>query len=86
MRGRRGEDSWVPAAGRLPDGTVELTYFVQGWVAGTGRFSQTHTFAIVLTEVLSAAWMTWLLVAAWRTQDSVPARLANEGVGRPAAI
>jgi hypothetical protein len=34
-------------------GLSSLTYFVQGWVGGTERFSQAHTFAIV-KEVLSA--------------------------------
>jgi hypothetical protein len=44
-----------------------LTYLAQGWTAGTEGFSQSHSNAIVLTEVLNAAWMTWLLVVAWRT-------------------
>jgi hypothetical protein len=43
-----------------------LTYLVQGWVAGTEGFSPTQTIAIVLAEVLNAAWMTWLLVVACR--------------------
>jgi hypothetical protein len=43
-----------------------LAYLVQGWVAGTDGFSPTHTIAIVLAEVLNAAWMTWLLVVAVR--------------------
>jgi hypothetical protein len=47
-------------------GLSALTYMVQGWQAGTEGFSQTHTIAIVLAEVLNAAWMTWLLVVAWR--------------------
>lgn len=47
-------------------GVSGLTFLVQGWLAGAEGFSQPHTFAIVLAEVLNAAWMTWLLVVAWR--------------------
>jgi hypothetical protein len=47
-----------------------LTYFAQGWLAGAEGFSQTHTFAIILAELLNAAWMTWLLIAAWRMPHS----------------
>lgn len=47
-------------------GVSGLTLLVQGWLAGAEGFSQPHTFAIVLAEVLNAAWMTWLLVVAWR--------------------
>src|SRR6185436_9983680 len=54
-------------------GLAGLTYLVQGWVAGTEGFSPTHTIAIVLTEVLNVAWMTWLLVIAWRMPISEPA-------------
>jgi hypothetical protein len=43
-----------------------LTYLVQGWLAGVEGFSPTHTIAIVLAELLNVAWMTWLLVVAWR--------------------
>ena len=45
-------------------------HVVQGWVAGTDGISPTHTIAIVLAEVLNAAWMTWLLVVAWRMPAS----------------
>lgn len=48
-------------------GLAAVTYFVQGWVAGTEGFSQTQTITIVLAEVLNAVWMTWLVVVAWRT-------------------
>jgi hypothetical protein len=50
-----------------------LTYLAQGWTAGTEGLSQSHTNAIVLAEALNAAWMTWLLVFAWRMPDSKPA-------------
>lgn len=46
-----------------------LTYLLQGWTGGTEGFSQTHTFTIVLAEVLNAVWMVWLLVAAGRMPD-----------------
>jgi hypothetical protein len=57
---------WAPRPIPSLMGLSGLTYLVQGWVAGTEGFSQTHTIAIVLAEVLNVAWMTWLLVAAWR--------------------
>jgi hypothetical protein len=61
---------------RIPRGIAYLmflaavTYLVEGWVAGTDGFSPTQTITIVLAEVLNAAWMTWLLVVAWRMWDS----------------
>ena len=54
-----------------------LTYLVQGWTAGTEGFSQTHSIAIVLAEVLNATWMVWLLVLARRTPDREPASLGR---------
>ena len=47
-------------------GVSGLTFLLQGWLAGVEGFSQTHTLAIVVAEVLNAVWMTWLLVVAWR--------------------
>jgi hypothetical protein len=47
-----------------------LTFLVQGWLAGAEGFSQPHTFAIVLAELLNATWMMWLLVVAWRMPHS----------------
>jgi hypothetical protein len=67
-------------------GLSGLTYLVQGWVVGSEGFSQTMSIAIVLAEVLDVVWMIWLVVVAWRMQDSEPRRLADEGVGRRAAI
>jgi len=59
-----------------------LTYFAQGWLAGAEGFSQTHTSAIILAELLNAAWMTWLLIAAWRIPHSESAsdRLKGPGI------
>jgi hypothetical protein len=78
--------AWVPRPIAYLMGLSGLTYLVQGWVAGSEGFSQTETLAIVLAEVLNLAWMIWLVVVAWRMQESEPRRLADAGVGRPAAI
>jgi hypothetical protein len=51
-------------------GLSALTYLAQGWVAGIEGFSQTHTIAIVLGEAFNVVWMIWLLVTAWRMQES----------------
>lgn len=53
-------------------GLSGLTYLVQGWVVGSEGFSGTHSTLIVLAWVLSVAWMIWLVVVAWRMQDSEP--------------
>ena len=70
--------AWVPRPIAYLMGLSGLTYLVQGWVAGSEGFSQTETIAIVLAEVLNVAWMIWLVVVAWRMQDSEPRRLADE--------
>ena len=54
-----------------------LTYWVQGWAAGTEGFSPTQSTGIVLAEVLNAAWMVWLLVVARRMSDREPALLGR---------
>ena len=51
-----------------------IAYDWQGWVAGAEGFSEAHTIGIVLTEILNAIWMTWLLAIAWR----MPAREAMQ--------
>jgi hypothetical protein len=55
-------------------------------MAGSEGIWQTHSTTIVLAEVLKVAWMIWLVVVAWRMQCSEPSRVADEGLGRPAAI
>lgn len=67
-------------------GLSGLAYLAQGWVAGTEGFSPTQSVAIVLAWVLSLAWMTWLVVAAWRMQDLELTSPHGEGMGRPTAI
>jgi hypothetical protein len=62
-------------------GLAGLTYLAQGWLVGEEGFSQTVSIAIVLAWVLSLAWMIWLVVVAWRMQDSAPHRRADEGGG-----
>jgi len=42
--------------------------------------------AIVLAEVVDVVWMIWLVVVAWRMQDSEPRRVADERVVHPDAI
>jgi Domain of unknown function (DUF4386) len=78
--------AWVPRPIAFLMGLSGLTYLVQGWVVGSEGFSRTETIAIVLAFVLDLAWMIWLVVVAWRMQDSEPRRLADEGGGRPDAI
>ena len=73
--------AWVPRPIAYLMGLSGLTYLVQGWVAGSEGFSPTQSVAIVLAWVLSLAWMIWLVVVAWRMQDSDPRCLADEGVG-----
>jgi hypothetical protein len=58
-------------------GVSGLTYLMQGWVVGSRGFSQTESIAIVLAFVLDVAWMTWLVVVAWRMKDSPAAPSPN---------
>jgi hypothetical protein len=78
--------AWVPRPIAYLMGLSGLVYLVQGWVVGSEGFSQTMSNAIVLAEVLDVVWMIWLVVVAWRMQPSAARPLADEGVGRPAAI
>jgi len=61
--------AWIARPIAYLMGLSGLTYLVQGWVAGSEGFSQTHTMAIILAEVLNVAWMIWLFVLAWRRQE-----------------
>ncbi len=70
--------AWVPRPIGYLMGLSGLTYLVQGWVAGTEGFSETHTIAIVLAWVLNLAWMIWLVGAARRMQDSESRLLVDE--------
>jgi hypothetical protein len=65
--------AWVPRPIAYLMGLSGVTYLVQGWLAGSEGFTPTHTFAIVLAEVLNPAWMIWLVVVAWRMPDSAAA-------------
>jgi hypothetical protein len=58
-------------------GLSGLACLVQGWVVGSDGFSGTHSTLIVVTWVLSVAWMIWLVVVAWRMQESQPHRVAR---------
>ena len=80
--------AWVARPIAVLMGLSGLTCLAQGWVVGSEGFSGTESIAIVLTWVLSVAWMIWLLVVAWRMQEAEPAslRLAAEVGGRPGAI
>jgi len=73
--------AWVPRPIAYLMGLSGLTYLAQGWVVGSEGFSPAHTIAIVMAWVLNLAWMIWLVVVAWRLQDS---ELGDEGVDRPA--
>jgi Domain of unknown function (DUF4386) len=72
--------AWVPRPIAYLMGFSGLTYLVQGWVGGSEGFSRPHTIAIVLAWVVNLAWMIWLVVVAWRMQDS------ELGDNHPAAI
>jgi hypothetical protein len=78
--------AWVPRLIGYLMGLSGLTCLVQGWVVGAEGFSQTLNIAIVVTWVLSLAWMIWLVVVAWRMQDVGAPSPADDGRGRPDAI
>jgi hypothetical protein len=44
-----------------------IAYLAQGWVAGSQGFNAAHSILIVVSWVLSVAWMAWLTVSTWRT-------------------
>ena len=78
--------AWVPRPIAYLMGLSGLVFLAQGWMVGSEGFSPTMSNAIVLAEVVDVVWMIWLVVIAWRMQDSQPRRLPDEGVGRPDAI
>jgi len=43
-----------------------LTYLAQGWIVGTGGFSQAESVALLAAYVLDLARIVWLAEAAWR--------------------
>jgi hypothetical protein len=51
-------------------GLSGLTYLVQGWVVGSEGFSGTHTILILVTWIVSVAWIISLVIVAWRMQES----------------
>jgi hypothetical protein len=65
-----GRTAWLPRPIAYLMGLAGLTYFAQGWVAGTDGFTRTHDLLIVLAWVLNLAWMVWLAVVARRPQGS----------------
>jgi hypothetical protein len=67
-------------------GLTGLAWLAQNWVVGSEGFSPMMSNAIVLAEVLAVVWMIWLVVAAWRMQDSEPGPLADERVARPEVV
>jgi hypothetical protein len=75
---------WIPRPIAFLIALSGLTFLAQGWVVGSEGFSPLMSNAIVLAEILDVIWMVWLLVVAWRMQDSDPHRLADEGGGHPA--
>jgi hypothetical protein len=61
---------WVARPIAYLMGLSGFACLVQGWVVGCEGFSQTESIAIVLTWVLSLAWMIGLAVVAWRMEAS----------------
>ena len=78
--------AWVPRPIGFLVGLSGLVWLAQGWVVGSEGFSPTMSNAIILAEVVGVVWMIWLVVVAWRMQDSLPDPLADERVGRPDAV
>lgn len=62
--------AWIPRPLGYLMGLSGVTYLVQGWVVGAQGFSGTETIAIEVAYVLDLAWMIWLLVVAWRMEQS----------------
>jgi hypothetical protein len=73
--------AWIPRPIAYLMSLSGITYLVQGWLAGSEGFSENHTIAIVLAELLNLAWMISLLIVAWRIRSS-PQHLVG-GESRP---
>jgi hypothetical protein len=78
--------AWVPRPVGLLMGLTGLAWLAQGWVVGSEGFSPAMSNAIILAEVLGVVWMIWLVVVAWRMQDSEPRPLTDERVGHAGAV
>jgi hypothetical protein len=52
-------------------GLSGLAYLVQGWVLGSEGFSATNTVPTLLGIIVVLAWSIWLLIVAWRMNESV---------------
>ncbi len=66
----------IVSAARMPKpigclmGLSGLAYIVQGWVLGSEGFSETNTAPTLIGIVLVLGWSSWLLIIAWRMQES----------------
>ncbi|MFI6359974.1 DUF4386 family protein [Streptomyces sp. NPDC050743] len=69
--------AWMPRPIVHLMGLSGLSYLVQGWVVGSVGFSRAESIAIVLAFVLDVSWMIWLVVVAWRMQDSEASSLGR---------
>jgi hypothetical protein len=66
-------------------GLSGLACLLQGWVVGSEGFSRTHTILILVAWAVSAAWMIWLAVIAWRMPDPMAGHLTDQGGGNATA-
>jgi hypothetical protein len=60
----------VPALIALFMALTGVAYLAQGWVVGSEGFSPNESLAIIVSWVLAAIWMIWLLVVALRQPQS----------------
>jgi|SRR5215469_4251101 len=56
-------------------GLQGLAILVQGWVIGTEGISATLQIPTMLGTILGLAWVIWLLIVAWRREESVQAAI-----------
>src|SRR4051794_17500486 len=73
--------AWVARPLAYLVGLSGFAYLVQGWVVGSEGFSRTHAILILVAWVVSAAWMIWLAVIAWRIPDPVAGHLTDQDAG-----